>query len=545
MLVRRREEEEKRTGEELGARLLESLRGEVVARMEAQLQDEVRARAKNDEHLWYNEFTAVEKAKMVTQLQEELEPVVKAQLTLAKLEEVRHELRLELASEVMETLKDELTPTLKEEVRNQLKQDLEQEVIERLRQDNHEGVIETLRDENFNSVRDDLRAELYPQISDELRQGESKRAAEEPLATEKTLPFHMEETNKHDLTVMVNGARDQDALNGDMHNTQSNTDELYPDIEDMTQSTGESMRTSETLLKIERTTQDGIAPSEQATTHAIENGYRDVLLNSDVEPDLQPLDNTPAQDRDQTTKSGARNDVVDPALSPENDPSAPDGDDEASIGAYETAPQRSRDFRFDPEKHSISFSSPLGSEVGRKRSRSASEIEDEDVKNPFKRLRSDQPTNVDGANLGRDLYSSQEESELDEDGEGYEAESSAEDGSLEENYDETASVDEAVDYIDDEGNLEDPDTVVYGRQQKQVRNIHAYGDNDSVEYEEDSEEEDYISENEAFGTALSKPSQGFSNTQDTAITLDDSDDEAEGVDMNVEEAGLTATSEAT
>ena len=160
MAARRREEELKHTGEELGQRLLDTLRSEVILRMESQYRDQVRDSTEKEQILWRDGFRREQRVKIMEELREDLEPVVKAQLTLEHIDNVKIELRNTLRSEVRTLLREECIDAVESEVRAELSSEMRSEVVNNLREEHFPDVVRTLREE--------LREELLQQLRDDM-----------------------------------------------------------------------------------------------------------------------------------------------------------------------------------------------------------------------------------------------------------------------------------------------------------------------------------------------------------------------------------------
>ena len=229
--ARKREEEAKRTGEELGSRLLSSLRDEVLARMETQYRDEALAAAKKERETWYDEFVETEKSDIRIQLTEELKPVVLARLTIAHMDEVKESLKSDLTPEICTALWNDYSEQVEDEVREGLKTQLTPMVIETLRRDHMQVVIEELREENKEAVIDELRRELAPKVEDDLR---TKHTLQDPEA----LCNGQQGTDSHEKVGRL-GEQQQlpasfagpDARTESLSYDSLPTDELYPSLE--------------------------------------------------------------------------------------------------------------------------------------------------------------------------------------------------------------------------------------------------------------------------------------------------------------------------
>ena len=141
-----REEEANWTGREYGAKLLESLEMQTKARLEAEFREEIRIRVYSDEQL-FSAYQKMRKDEITLQLEEELEPIVKSKLEIAKMKEVFDLLREELRPGVVQSLKEELEETTREDIRNNLRLQLEGDVLKQLRLENVETVMADLRRE--------------------------------------------------------------------------------------------------------------------------------------------------------------------------------------------------------------------------------------------------------------------------------------------------------------------------------------------------------------------------------------------------------------
>lgn len=139
-----REEEASLTGREYGAKLLESLEVQTKARLEAEFREEIRTRVYNDKQL-FSAYQEMRKDEITMQLEEELEPIIKSKLELAKMKEVLDILREELRPGVVQSLKEELEETTREDVRNDLRLRLKGDVLKQLRLENEENVLADLR----------------------------------------------------------------------------------------------------------------------------------------------------------------------------------------------------------------------------------------------------------------------------------------------------------------------------------------------------------------------------------------------------------------
>ena len=577
MLQRKREEDANRTGEELGGQLLQSLKAEVMARMEAQLKDDVRQHADRDKQSWYKDFTEFEKAKILDQLQEELEPVIRSELTLSLLGEVREDLKVELTPEVVESLRNEHSQSVEGEVREQLRQNLGASVIEQIRRENLQEVQEQLREENRQQIIGELREQSKAEVIEQLR-AEQHDAVLAALRTElasKAIPDQgeiAETTIKEAIPGSASSAlpsidqassgrlmhdlsANQGSLNGEREETGLNSHDLYPDLTDIV---GQDIVGSDA---------SGSQAKGQIGALLAETleGVNGRALSAEVNnPLLQSPDHLDgAAKQEQIGPTTANQDVdaseTDRSFLPDiTQYQVEDQGVEADNPDFQTAPEQ-KDFRFNPDVHELKFSSPASeNKAGVKRSLSRSDGEldapeppvkrkrrDEDAGGKNEEIQSEEDTRSRGFISGKQVHISEDERSEATDSDGipdeqgsfdrdlydsdeyYEEDfSSREDGSAGEGHEEGTS-DEAVDARQRqllqnrhdirqllEGFEEDVDAGQDYSTGSASASRSASGDEDGTEYEDeyasDEMEED-----------AQEPVIKYSNTQETAIELDD------------------------
>ena len=498
MVARQREEEAKRTGEDLGARLLSALKEEVSARMEAQHRDDARTQAEKDRHSWHEDFIALEKGKITDQLRKDLEPMVRAQLTIDILGEVRRDLETELTPEVSRALRTELAGRLEDQIRKQLRDELKESIIFQLRQENLEAVVALIRDENRVKVLNDLRAELLPRLEQEIRHEDSKGPAENMIPSPENSSVHAEARGEDPGLPPLTRSSDHEVESGDINGVSSANHSFYPDIEEKADQA--EVGFANTINKVFK---EG---DVSFTEIAIGNGEDATRLN-EYSHGIGPANGVMSR-TDELEKVSATEDL-----------------DAGSMIEAQTAPEP-KDYRFNPEIHPLRFSSPVDSNLGRKRSLSVSEDGEEDDVNPSKRFREAQfsaEEHKDQEEAGDGGDESATGTSGNEDNEGLGARS-AEDGISQDlgdiSSDEASYLEDEEEEEEEEASEEEDDYINYQLQQQQVQNSNDLEGDESLDYESDRVDENEFESDDGEGAA-SRPLMGFSNTEDTAIQLDD------------------------
>ncbi|KAG8528041.1 uncharacterized protein KY384_006957 [Bacidia gigantensis] len=567
--ARRREEEQKRSGEELGAQLLETLKQQVTARMEAQFRDAVWAQAEKDQQAWYEEHKQLEQMKIKAAWRTELEPVVKAQLTLDNIAEVKEQLMTDLRLEVTSTLRDQFEHQIEAEVRQDLRTKLTVEVRGQIRDENTSAIIDTLRHELHDTVSEKLREELRPQVIDELREEQIRNQENEvsappvddgppqpdnnysppqSLQNNELSPQNDTETLRHpDLDevaypeLMTDTPQSKASEDADFDNI---ANEPFGAISsDHTDENNADITRAGVVVQGEESSQEVF---ESAPSKANAASYGDEELRRAKTPRLdqnQHFDNGVLRLSHPASAEGQRDAIdadmkskyVDLDEEEESDEESEEGSEREEV---DTARQTSsKDHRFDPAVHDIKFSSSPAPPVPTSAiKRSLSGVNDADDLDPpsAKRPRN---TNVAFSSKIRSNRTSDDglvdESDLgsEEDGLGSEVEDAGEMEASESELGEMLGVEDDL----------DGQRPIYPRSDPTDTGYYLDDDDseeDEEEDEEDEEEEDAGSGEQEYATAA--PLIQYTNTQETAIALDSSDDEAEGDTTLVEEGGFIA-----
>ncbi|MCJ1279701.1 hypothetical protein MMC21_007525 [Puttea exsequens] len=151
--ARRMLEESRMNANEYGENLLQELGKNVKARIESECRDEIRESVRAEYNKISSAYMKVAKDDVRTKLEEQLEPVVKAELAMKYEKEVRRKLIIELEAEVKEELRgqfvekiqEQLALELEAEVREDLQTELEDEVRQQLYMDLKRSVEEEPR----------------------------------------------------------------------------------------------------------------------------------------------------------------------------------------------------------------------------------------------------------------------------------------------------------------------------------------------------------------------------------------------------------------
>ena len=188
--------------------------------------------------------------------------------------------------------------------------------------------------------------------------------------------------------------------------------------------------------------------------------------------------------------------------------------EQVNIGEARKASRKQNDYSFDPDIHKINFaSSPLTSKMSLKRSLSQDDDQEQDLLRQSKRSR-DEGYAADG-DVGFEEAPVRLPSESEEDAS---EDAGGEDQELEDDDDDDPEIGPVSEDAQD-------DFYLAGGSYNQF---------------EDSEELDDESEDENLEFGIANNGFRFTNTQETAINLDDSDDEVDGDSTLVEDAGFVA-----
>ena len=151
------------------------------------LMDEVRANVTSDANQLRTSLENEIKEDVRAQLVDDLEPVVKAQLKAQHATEIKRTLQQEMVPEVREDLTAQLIKDLETVVKAQLRAEYTPEVRQKLRGDLSGDVAIQLRNEMKDDVQNHLREEMYHEIEAELKaelSGQVRVAVTEEMRSE-------------------------------------------------------------------------------------------------------------------------------------------------------------------------------------------------------------------------------------------------------------------------------------------------------------------------------------------------------------------------
>ena len=320
-----REEEASLTGRDYGAKLLESLEVQTKARLEAEFREEIRIRVYNDKQL-FSAYREMRKDEITMQLEEELEPIIKSKLELAKMKEVLDILREELRPGVVQSLKEELEESMREDVRNDLRLQLKGDVLKQLRLENEERLL----------------ADLHRELHDEALQ-------------------------ERELT--RNSTTCEESLNAS------------PPISSSQATGGASLHATENHHMLD---------SNTILDHSARSSVKSIESIKGAVPMPEPEDGTDRRQTLITGSLSGNYGVDEGVgLSRQLNGTELPAEDLSSTG-YHAAQTAGKDFTFDPTLHEIRFSDPVDPLASaRKRSSSASEHSDAEAGHPAKRARTE------------------------------------------------------------------------------------------------------------------------------------------------------------
>ena len=465
-------------------KLVENAMRETQARLELECHEEIKKKVYKDHEKLYEMFDQERREDIVTELRESLEPVVVSRLELAKIDEVKAALAQELKGEVIHNLKVEL----EDDIRTQLRAELEQDVKACLHTSLKDEVCEQLRDYYTQQVIRDLKEELTPILIEEIRH-EQYTASSQHTSTDDLVSNHAIADNTSKKAVMNEKAPEADRIAqvGAGATTQEeiltcNTDRI-------------AFIASETTIHTHR-----LASPIESTANAVnDKGHETpgLALRNDPNAESDGSGAVPRENGGLKIYSDS-NELIDPAFRA-MESSSPTSSN-FSTGAT-GAPGISRIFS-DADQSKVT--STNSASLSRKRSFSGSSEEEDMDQCYVKRSRDENYTTHNDANFeeesGLNGYNSDSQN-------GYGSGIAQEDA----NEAEEENEDGELDYcLGPDGQPQYPSDGFFGLE----------SDSGS---ECESEEEDNFQDDNAIQNVIR-----YSNTQETAINLDDSDDDVNG-----------------
>ena len=477
-------------------KLVENAMREAQARVELECHEEIKKKVYKDHDKLYEMFDQERREEVTKELKESLEPVVVSRLELARIDEVKAKLAHELKDEVIHNLKVEL----EDDVTAQLRAEMERDVREYLHTSLKDEACKELRGLYTQQVIRDLKEELTPTVIEKIRHEQDALSAKHASAD----------------VIASNGAiaeNDRERSNAANEDPPIAHAIAQVDAAAANQDDGLAFSTHKIAFIASETTvhaQRLDSPFEPIADTADHEAYEtnDLAFDADAKAETGSSGATAPKNGGSTIREQS-NELIDPAFRVSESRSSTSST--ANAGAND-APTINRVFS---DANQNAMTPEDSATATRKRSFSESSEGAEEYQRFVKRSRGDEYTADSDAGFeegpSSDGYSSNGQS-------GYGS------GTAQADFNEG---DEEGEHREADFSLgPDGQQLLHG--QPQYVSGGYFGFESDSESEFDSEEEENLQDVSAAQNVIK-----YTNTQDTAINLDDSDDDMSG-DTNVE-----------